>query len=380
MPNLLLPAPRPWSAEAESAARAHFDTRAKPPGSLGKIEHVAAWWCGTTGRFPPVAPVRPRAYVFAADHGLAADHAPRGDHGPGGEHGRDHGFGAISRYPQSTTARMVAEFLAGGAAINQCCDHYGVELTIVDVGVVPGSDAATDQAASPSGSVRLLSRWIRSGTADFRAAPPMSRDEAEAAVQVGIACAQDAANDGVDVLCAGEMGIGNTTSAAAVLAAIAAVPGKLSVGRGSGVDDAGIARKVAAVDAGIARHHPARNDGIGVLSAVGGLEIAAIAGLCIGGAAFGVPVLIDGFACTAGALVASVLAPDCVQHLLISHRSAENGHWAMSRYLRREPVHDLDLCLGEGTGAVMAVDTIRLAVRLLNGMAPVSSAARVPGP
>ncbi|MSP55036.1 MAG: nicotinate-nucleotide--dimethylbenzimidazole phosphoribosyltransferase [Myxococcales bacterium] len=350
MSNPPFPSPRPWCAEAETAARAHFDTRAKPPGSLGKIEHVAAWWCGTTGRFPPMAPARPRAYVFAADHGVAADHRPGA---------------ALSRYPQSATARRVSECLLGGAAIHHCCVHYGVDLTIVDVGVLPG----VHEQASSSGSARFLSRPIRPGTGDFRAGLAMSRAEAEAAVQVGIACAQEAANDDVDVLCAGEIGVGNTTCAAAVLAAIAAVPGKLSVGRGSGVDDAGIARKVGAVDAGIALHRPARDDGIGVLSAVGGLEIAAIAGLCIGGAAFGVPVLIDGFACTAGGLVASVLAPDCVQHLLISHRSAENGHWAMSRYLRREPVHDLDLCLGEGTGAVMAVDTIRLAVRLLNGMA-----------
>ncbi len=341
------PEPRPYDHDAEQAARAHLDGLAKPPGSLGKLEHVAAWWCGATGRFPPMSPARARAYIFAADHGVASDEAAAG----------------ISRYPQSTTAQMVALFRAGGGAVNATCEHYGVGLTVVDVGVRTPSPSASAQASS------FLAQRVRPGTADFRTGPAMTGHDAENAVRIGIACAETARADGVEVLCAGEMGIGNTTSAAAILAAIAAVPGKLSVGRGSGVDDAGIRRKIAAVDAAIALHQPARDDGIGVLSAVGGLEIAAIAGLCIGGAAFGVPVLLDGFASTAGALVAGVLVPACVPHLLVAHRSAENGHWAMSRYLRREPVHDLDLCVGEGVGAVIAVDTIRLAVRLLTGMA-----------
>ena len=202
----------------------------------------------------------------------------------------------------------------------------------------------------------------------------MSRAEAEAAVNVGISLAREAAAEGVEILGAGEMGIGNTTSAAAVLSAVAAMPGKLTAGRGTGVDDEGLKRKIAAIDAGIARHDPGREDGIAILSAVGGLEIAAIAGLCIGGASVGVPVLLDGFISTAGGLVASVLAPDSVPFFAVSHRSAENAHWAMSRYLRKEPLHDLDLRLGEGTGAVLAIDSVRLAAKVLQDMATFASA------
>lgn len=202
----------------------------------------------------------------------------------------------------------------------------------------------------------------------------MSRAEVEAAIGVGLACADEAARDGVQVLAVGEMGIGNTTSAAAVLAAIAGMPGKLVAGRGTGVDDAGLARKIAVIDRALALHAPARDDGIGVLSAVGGLEIAAIAGLCIGGAAAGVPVVLDGFISTAGGLVATVLHPGVQPHLVVSHRSAENAHWAMSRYLRKDPIHDLDLRLGEGTGAVLAIDTLRLAVKVMREMATFASA------
>ncbi len=339
-----LPQPRPYSEPHAAEAKTRLDALAKPPGSLGKIEAVAAWWCGATGRCPPLAPTRPRAYVFAGDHGVTAQ--------------------GVSPYPSAVTALMIQNFLGGGAAINQFAAHYGVQLVVVNVGVAADLGDLGDTAYA-----HFLDRRIAPGTADFTQGPAMSRADAEAAVRVGIACAEDAAGEGVDVLAAGEMGIGNTTSAAAILSAIACVPGKLSAGRGTGVDDAGLARKIRVIDQGIALHQPRRDDGFGVLSAVGGFEIAAIAGLCVGGAALGIPVVIDGFISTAGALVASVLSPGCVQNLMVSHRSAENGHWAMSRYLQREPIHDLDMRLGEGVGAVMAIDTIRLAVRVLNGMA-----------
>lgn len=338
---MLLPTLRRADGGAERAARAHLDGLTKPPGSLGKLEDLAAWWCAATG-FPAVVPEKARLYTFAADHGVVAE--------------------GVSPYPSAVTAQMVANFLAGGAAVNVFARHHGVELVVVDVGV------AGDVAPG------ALDRKIRRGTGNFVREPAMSRAEAEAAVQVGIDLARAAAADGVQILGAGEMGIGNTTSAAAILAAIAAMPGKLCAGRGTGVDDAGLARKIAAIDAGIARHDPARNDAIGVLSAVGGLEIAAIAGLCIGGAEVGVPVLLDGFISTAGGLVASVLAPEVTEFIAISHRSAENAHWAMSRYLRKEPLHDLDLRLGEGTGAVLAIDSVRLAAKVMREMATFASA------
>lgn len=344
-----LPTPRPFDEAAEAAARAHLDDLTKPPGSLGKVEHVGAWWCGVTGRVPPDVPGRARLYTFAADHGVVAE--------------------GVSPYPSAVTAQMVWNFLGGGAAVNAFARHYGVELTVVDVGVaspLPGAESTPH--------ARFLDRRLRAGTGNMVREPAMTREEAEAAVAVGLACAAEAAADGVALMGAGEMGIGSTTAASAVLSAVAAMPGKLTVGRGTGVDDAGLARKMAAVDGAIARHDPGRDDAVGILSAVGGLEIAAIAGLCVGGAAAGVPVLLDGFISTAGGLVASVLDPRCVPFLLVSHRSAENAHWAMSRYLRKEPLHDLDMRLGEGTGAVMAVDTVRLAAKVMREMATFSSA------
>jgi len=340
-----LPAIPTFDEAAESAARAHLDQLTKPPGSLGKLEALGAWWCGATG-FPAVAPRRAALYTFAGDHGVTAE--------------------GVSPYPSAVTVQMVRNFLAGGAAVNAFARHYGVELHVVDVGVAGPLDGAADTAHA-----RFHARRVRAGTGNMVQEPAMSRAEAEAAVAVGLACA--AASD-AEVLGAGEMGIGNTTAAAAVLAAVAAMPGKLVAGRGTGVDDAGLARKVRAIDAALARHRPERDDAIGILSAVGGFEIAAIAGLCIGGAARRIPVVLDGFISTAGGLVASVLDPACRPYLLVSHRSAENAHWAMSRYLHKEPLHDLDLRLGEGTGAVLAMDSIRLSCRFMNEMATFASA------
>jgi nicotinate-nucleotide--dimethylbenzimidazole phosphoribosyltransferase len=345
---MLLPTLRPFDAAAEAAARAHLDRLTKPPGSLGKLEHLAAWWCGVTG-YPARAPERARLYTFAADHGVTAE--------------------GVSPYPSAVTAQMVLNFLGGGAAVNVFARHQGVELAVVDAGVLGGLDAARSTPHA-----QFISRPIRRGTGNFVREEAMSRAEAEAAVALGIELAVAAAAEGVAVLGAGEMGIGNTTSAAAILAAVTAMPGKLTAGRGTGVDDAGLARKITAIDAGLARHRPERDDAIGILSAVGGFEIAAIAGLCIGGASVGVPVFLDGFISTAGGLVASVLDPAVLPFLAISHRSAENAHWAMSRYLGKEPLHDLDLRLGEGTGAVLAIDSVRLAARVLNEMATFESA------
>ncbi|MES2638286.1 MAG: nicotinate-nucleotide--dimethylbenzimidazole phosphoribosyltransferase [Myxococcota bacterium] len=343
-----LPSLRTFDEAAVSAARAHLDRLTKPPGSLGKLEDLVAWWCGATG-YPAKVPARARVYTFAGDHGVTAE--------------------GVSPYPSAVTVQMVRNFLAGGAAVNVFARHHDVELGVVDVGVAGDLTGAVDTVFA-----RFHDRRVRAGTGNMVRELAMTRAEAEAAVNVGIALAMEAAAEGVTILGAGEMGIGNTTSAAAVLAAVAAMPGKLTAGRGTGVDDAGLARKVVAIDAAIARHDPGRDDGIGILSAVGGFEIAAIAGLCIGGAATGVPVILDGFISTAGGLVASVLAPDCVPFFAVSHRSAENAHWGMCRYLRKEALHDLDMKLGEGTGAVLGIDSVRLAAKVLGEMATFASA------
>ena len=338
-----------WGAAAEAAALAHLDQLTKPPGSLGRIERLASWWCGATDTFPAHPVERPRLYTFAGDHGVTAE--------------------GVSPYPSAVTVQMVRNFLAGGAAVNVFARQYGVELAVVDVGVAGSLDGAADSAHAS-----FHDRRVRSGTGNMARELAMSREEAEAAVMVGITCARQAVADGVTVLGAGEMGIGNTTAAAACLAATAGMPGKLVAGRGTGVDDAGLARKVATIDRAVALHRPDRFDGIGILSAVGGLEIAAIAGLCIGGAEARVPVILDGFISTAGGMVANLLVPGVGAWFQVSHKSAENAHWAMSRMLGKDPVHDLELRLGEGTGAILGIDTVRLGIRVMAEMATFASA------
>lgn len=343
-----LPALPPVDREAEAAARAHLDRLTKPPGSLGRLESLAAAWCAATG-YPPRAPSHARLYTFAGDHGVTAE--------------------GVSPYPSAVTVQMVHNFLAGGAAVNVFARHHRVELAVVDVGVA-GELAGADSTEH----AHFHSRRVRRGTANFRREPAMDRAEAEAAVEVGIALADHAADQGVDVLGAGEMGIGNSTAAAACLSAVAGMPGKLTAGRGTGVDDAGLRLKAQVVDEALALHKPDRDDALGILAAVGGLEIGAIAGLCLGGAARRVPVVVDGFIATAGLMLASVLDKGVLDYAVVSHRSAENAHWAMARMLGKEPIHDLELRLGEGTGAVLAIDSLRLAVKILQQMATFDSA------
>lgn len=337
------PAARAFDLAAADAARAHLARRCTPPGGLGKLESVAAWWCGATGAFPARAADRARLYVLAGDHGVAAQ--------------------GVSASPASATARQVHTVLDGGAAVNAFARHYGVELALVDVGVGPSPAGA--EPPGGSAHARFVDCNVRRGTGDCSLEPAMSRAEAEAAVRVGVDLAAAAAEAGIAVVGAGEIGRGNTTAAAACLGAVSGMPGKLCAGRGSGLDDAGLRRKVDAIDRALALHRPDRDDAIGILAAVGGLELAAIAGLCLGGASRGVPVVLDGFASTVGGLVASVLCRGVLDHVIVSHRGAENGHWALARSMGKEPIHDLDLRLGEGAGAILGIDTIRLAVRVM---------------
>jgi nicotinate-nucleotide--dimethylbenzimidazole phosphoribosyltransferase len=344
----MLPTPADFSIDTQNQALKHLDCLTKPPGSLGRLESLAAWWCGATASFPPQIPEKTRLYTFAADHGVTAE--------------------GVSPYPSAVTVQMVANFLGGGAASNVFARHHRVGLVVVDVGVASELPfESTEQAGFRNCKVRL-------GTGNMRREPAMSQQEAEQAVGVGIAMAKEASKSGVQLIGAGEMGIGNTTAAAAVLSAATGMPGKLTAGRGTGVDDAGLKRKIQVIDDALALHKPAREDGWAILRAVGGLELAAIAGLCIGGAHYRLPVVLDGFISTAGGLLASILQPECLPFLVIGHKSAENAHWAMSKYLKKEPIHELDLRLGEGTGAILAMDTVRLAARVLREMATFQSA------
>ncbi len=311
-----------------------------PTGALGRLETLAAWWCGATDSFPPRAPTPARLCVFVGDHGVASI--------------------GVSALPADGTHTLVAHVMTGRAPVNAFARHVGVMPLIIDIG------CRSRLLSEPSAHATLTSHRVVAGTGDITEAPAMSRAQAEAAVQVGINLAREAATEGVSVLGAGDIGVGGTTAAAACLAAVAGMPGKLVAGRGSGVDDEGLARKIAAIDRAIARHRPDRDDGIGILASVGGLELAGIAGLCIGGASLGIPVILDGLVASAGGMLANVLHPGVSAWFQIGHKSTEKAHWGLCRMLGKDAIHDVDLHLGGGCGAVLGLDSVRLACGLLD--------------
>jgi nicotinate-nucleotide--dimethylbenzimidazole phosphoribosyltransferase len=346
-----LPEIAPASTEARAAARAHQDTLSKPAGSLGRLEELGAWYAAARGRFPVEPPARTRLVVMAADHGVVAE--------------------GVSAYSSSVTAAMVGNFLAGGAAVNQLAAACDVELVVVDVGV------AGDLSSLPRAAERrcaLVEARVRAGTGNLRREAAMTRAEAEAALAVGARLAQQAARDGVELLAAGEMGIGNTTAASALVCALGGAAPEEAVGRGTGLDDDGVRRKVAVVRDALALHRPDGSDPLGALAALGGLEIAALAGLMLGGAGARLPLVVDGFISGAAALVAARLRPAVRDYLLLSHHSAERGQAALSAALDLKPLLHLDLRLGEGTGAVLAAQLVRAAVRVQRHMATFSTA------
>jgi nicotinate-nucleotide--dimethylbenzimidazole phosphoribosyltransferase len=339
---------QPLDQPAMAAARAHQDDLTKPPGSLGRLEQLAVQLAGIRGR--DGEPLGAAAVlVCAADHGVAAS--------------------GVSAYPAEVTPQMVLNFLAGGAAINVLARQVGARVVVLDAGV------AAELPPHPS----LLSRKVRRGTANMVAEPAMSRADTVAAVEAGISAAWALHDEGVEALCVGDMGIGNTTAASAVVAAVTGAEAGSVVGRGTGVDDAGLARKVAAVAAAVARAAVDPEDGLAVLQEVGGLEIAAICGAVLGAASRRMVVLVDGHPATAGALVASLLAPACVAYMVGGHRSVERGHRVALARLGLVPLLDLDLRLGEGTGACLALGLLQAAARLSAEMATFSSAG-VSGP
>jgi nicotinate-nucleotide--dimethylbenzimidazole phosphoribosyltransferase len=329
----------PPDQTAVAAARARQDRLTKPPGSLGVLEDLAARLAGLAGRCPPPVPTRPVVAVFAGDHGVHAQ--------------------GVTPWPQAVTAQMVANFLAGGAVVNAFARQAGVAVTVVDVGV------ATDLPPHPD----LRDRRVRAGTRDLTREPALTRAEVEAAVEVGLAVAAELVADGHDALLTGDMGIANTTPSAALVAAFTGADADVVTGRGTGVDDAVFARKVEVVAKAIELHAPDPTDPIGVLAAVGGLEHAALAGFILGGAAARVPVILDGVIACSAALAAAALAPDARHAMVAGHRSVESGASVALRHLGLEPLLDLGLRLGEGTGAVLAFPVVAAAARLLSEVA-----------
>jgi nicotinate-nucleotide--dimethylbenzimidazole phosphoribosyltransferase len=318
----------------------------KPPGSLGVLEDVAAQLAGIAGECPAPLPVPAVVAVFAGDHGVHAQ--------------------GVTPWPQEVTAQMVGNFLAGGAVVNAFAAELGAEVVVVDVGVAAPLDAAEG----------LLGRTVRPGTADLADGPAMSVDEARRAVEVGIEVATRLATAS-PCLITGDMGIANTTAAAALVCAFTGATPAAATGRGTGIDDPTLARKVAVV-AGAVGRIPARPTtpaaALAVLAEVGGLEHAALAGFVLGAAAARVPVLLDGAIAGSAALVAAALCPAALDYAIAGHASAEPGSALASDFLGLRPLLNLDLRLGEGTGALLALPLVASAARALRDVATFDSA------
>jgi nicotinate-nucleotide--dimethylbenzimidazole phosphoribosyltransferase len=334
----------PIDGAAMAAARDHQTRMTKPPGSLGALEELSVRLAGLAGVCPPPLPEPAAVAVFAADHGVHA----RG----------------VTPWPQEVTAQMVHNFVAGGAVVNAFAAQVRAEVVVVDVGV----------AADLPPVSQLLSRKVARGTADFTAGPAMTREEAQAAIAVGLGVARDLAAAGNRCLITGDMGIANTTASAALVCAFTGAGPTAATGRGTGVDAATYARKVDVVGQALALHRPDPADPVGVLAAIGGLEHAALTGYILGGAAARIPVILDGVIAGAAALAACALAPDARAACVAGHRSMEPGHSITLDHLRLRPLVDLDLRLGEGTGALLALPIVQSAVRAVREVATFDSA------
>ena len=328
---------RPPDGVAAAAAAELHDRLTKPRGSLGRLESLGCLLAGLSGACPPPAPHPATVVVFAGDHGVLAE--------------------GVSPWPQEVTAQMVANLCTGGAAINVLARQHGADVVVVDVGV----------ATPPSPHPSLLARNVARGTANLATGPAMTVIEARLALDVGAEVARRAVASGARCIVTGDMGIGSTTPSAAVIAALTARDAAEVTGRGTGVDDATLVRKVAVVAAAVAR--TAGMTAEEVLAEVGGLEIGAIAGFVVGGAAAGVPVVVDGVIALAGAVLAEALSPGVRAWCVAGHRSVEPGASVALDHLGLEPLLDLGLRLGEGTGAVLALPLLHSATRVLAEMA-----------
>lgn len=331
-------------ARAEAAARARQLELTKPPGSLGRLEDLACWLAARLGEPAPQMP-RAQLFVFAADHGVAA----RG----------------VSAFPQAVTSQMVRNFTAGGAAINVLAALADCHVEVIDVGVASNSP-------SPAG-VRY--ERVRPGTRDLSLGAAMTMGEVGAAIEVGARCVRESVARGAQLILAGEMGIANTTSAACLICALTGAPPIGVVGRGTGVDDEALSRKLKIVGAAIARVRALQApSALQLMAELGGLEIAAMTGAYLEAARQRLPILLDGYISAAAALTAVALEPLSREWMLASHRSAEPGHSIALRALELEPLLDLGLRLGEGTGAALVLPIVRAALSLHGGMATFGSA------
>jgi nicotinate-nucleotide--dimethylbenzimidazole phosphoribosyltransferase len=328
---------------AESAAQRQ-NQLTKPTGSLGQIEDLSIQLAGITGQSRPTFS-RKAVIVMAADHGVTQE--------------------GVSAYPADVTPQMVFNFLQGGAAINVLARLAGARVTIVDIGV------NYDFETLPG----LIQRKIARGTQNFTRGPAMTRAQAEDALQVGLDIVKAEIAQGLDLVATGDMGIGNTTASSAMVAVFCGLPVKQVTGRGTGVDDAGLVRKIAMIEKAIQVNQPDRGDPLDVLAKLGGFEIAGLAGVVIGAAAQRIPIVVDGFISGAAALLAAELVPAVRPFLIASHQSVEIGHRAIWERLGLKPLLNLGMRLGEGTGAVLAFHLVEASARILNEMATFSEAS-----
>jgi nicotinate-nucleotide--dimethylbenzimidazole phosphoribosyltransferase len=335
----------------EAAMRAATERQlalTKPAGSLGVLEELSVRVAGMTGACPAAVPAPAVVTVFAADHGVHAQ--------------------GVSPWPQEVTAAMLANFAAGGAAVNAFATNNRVDVRVVDVGV------ASDVAA-----LDIVHAKVRPGTRDLSTEKALTEDEVRAAIGVGFELAEALVRDGYRCLLTGDMGIANTTASAALIATFTGATAETVTGRGTGIDDAMLAHKTSVVRSALALHSVPASDPLGALSAYGGLEHAALAGYILGGAANKVPVILDGVIAGAAALVTQAFHPAAIEYCVAGHRSAEPGHAVALKALGLQALVDLDLRLGEGTGAVLAYPILTCAVRALAEMATFESAGIASG-
>jgi len=343
-----LAAIKPVDAGLLQEAQRRLDNKTKPLGSLGRLEEFARRYAAISGTLEPET-MKKVIFTFAGDHGVVAE--------------------GVSAFPKEVTPQMVLNFLNGGAGVNVLARHVGADVLVVDVGVdyefnaVPG----------------LINRKVARGTRNFAKGPAMTREESLAAIEVGIELANQAKSEGVSILGTGEMGIGNTTPSSAIIAAISGKSVREVTHRGTGINDAALENKIRVIEEGLALNKPDPRDPLDLLTKVGGLEIAAIAGLVIGAAANRLPVVVDGFISTAGALIASEMHPNIREYIFAAHESVEIGHRFMLERLGAEPILDLQLRLGEGTGAALAMGLIEAGVKILQEMATFEEAGVAAG-
>ncbi|WP_441247228.1 nicotinate-nucleotide--dimethylbenzimidazole phosphoribosyltransferase [Kitasatospora sp. McL0602] len=341
---------RPLDAKALGDAWDRQKRMTKPAGSLGMLEIIAAQLSGLSRKCPPPIPEPGCVAIFAGDHGVHAQ--------------------GVTPWPQEVTAQMVANFLAGGAVVNSFAAQVGAEVCVVDVGVASELPDAIQQGRTTG----LLPRKVKPGTDDMTQGPAMSREEALKAIEVGIETARDLVAAGNKILITGDMGIANTTASAALVSVFAGADPAEVTGRGTGIDDETHARKVEVVRRALALHQPDPSDPIGVLAAVGGLEHAAIAGFLLGAASLRTPVILDGVIAGSAALAAKAIAPEVLAACIAGHRSAEPGHQIALAKIGLRPLIDLDLRLGEGTGALLALPLVQSAARAMHDVATFDSA------